>query len=178
MRKFTIFLPGLLLLAGCNSNQSSDVIEAKPESSKTAITYAYTPREMPNWEIGKPEHAAFVLNALKKYETGKVDELHPFFSDSVSLADDGFEFNGTRDSLMAMFKKDRERTESISIEVHDWESVHGKDNKEDWVSIWYKSVWKGKDGKVDSAYYMDDVKIVDGKIRIIDTKKRRYPAKK
>ena len=165
-------------MAGCNNNESSTASEAKPDSSKPAITYAYTPEEMPNWEMGNPEHVAFVLNALKKYETGKVDELREFFADSVTVADDGFEFNGTRDSLISLFKKDWAKTESISIEMHDWEVVHGKENKEDWVSLWYKSVWKGKDGKVDSAMYMDDLKIVDGKIRVIDTKKRRYPAKK
>ena len=177
MRKFAIFTI-LLFLLSCSNNQTSTAIEAKPDSTKTAIAYAYTPREMPNWEMGNPEHIAFVLNALKKYETGKVDELKDYFSDSVSVADDGFEFSGTKDSLINLLKKDWEKTESMSIEMHDWEAVHGKENKEDWVTLWYKSIWKGKDGKMDSAMYVDDIKIVNGKMRIIDSKKRRYPAKK
>jgi hypothetical protein len=177
MRKFAIFIL-VLFLVSCNNSETSTAIESKADSSKTAITYAYTPKEMPNWEMGNPEHVAFVLNALKKYETGKVDELKDYFSDSMFVSDDGFEFSGTRDSLINLFKKDWEKTASISIEMHDWEAVHGKENKEDWVTLWYKSTLKGKDGKSDSAMYVDDLKIVDGKIRVIDSKKRRYPAKK
>jgi len=28
---------------------------------------------------------------------------------------------------------------------------------EDWVSLWYKEVWTGKDGKMDSTHNMDDI---------------------
>ena len=178
MRKWSIFLSGLLLLAACNNGNKSADIETKPDSAKTMISYAYTPREMPNWEMGNPENVAFVLNALKKYETGKLDDLSADFADSVWFGADKFEFNGTRDSLIKIFKKDWENTKSVSIEMHDWEAVHGKENKEDWVGLWYKETWTGKDGKVDSAMYMDDIKLENGKIRVIDSKRRGFPVKK
>ncbi len=178
MRKFPIFFSGLLLLVACNNSNTSANFETKPDSPKAAVTYAYTPKEMPNWEMGSPEHIAIALNALKSYETGNLEEFRALCSDSVTLVDDGLDFHGTKDSLVNMLKKDRENYSSISIEMSDWESVHGKENKEDWVSLWYKAKWTGKDGKSDSAFYMDDLRIVNGKIRMIDTKKRRYPAKK
>jgi hypothetical protein len=178
MRKFSIFFSGLFLLAACNNSNTSANIETKPDSAKDAVNYAYTPKEMPNWEMGNPEHTAMVLNSLKKYETGKLDELTADFADSVWLTADQFEFSGTRDSLIKIFKKDWEKTKSMTVEMHDWEAVHGKENKEDWVSLWYKTTWTGKDGKVDSAMYMDDIKIENGKIRGIDSKMRRFMVKK
>jgi hypothetical protein len=182
MRKFSIFFPLLLLAAACNNNQSSASTDKKADSAiaapAPAIEYAYKPKDMPNWEMGNPEYVAMVLNALKKYETNRIDELSSDFADSVWFGVDKFIFHGTKDSLIKIFKKDWENTKSVKIDMHDWEAVHGKDNKEDWVSLWYKQTWVGKDGKVDSAEMMDDLRIVNGKIRVIDSKKRDLPAKK
>ena len=61
--------------------------------------------------------------------------------------------------------------------MHDWESVHGKDNKQDWVSIWYRAKWTDKNNKLDSVMFMDDAKIENGKIRVLDTKLRHFPKK-
>jgi len=49
---------------------------------------------------------------------------------------------------------------------------------EDWVSLWYKEVWTGKDGKMDSTHNMDDIKVENGRIKVIDNKQRRFPPKK
>ena len=179
MRQVSILVSGFLLLVACNNNSTSSAdIQSKPDSASQGIMYAYTTREKPNWEMGDPKNVAFVLQALKKYETGNVEALKDDFADSVWFAADGIQLNTTKDSLINFLKKDWENTKSIKIQMEDWEAVHGKDNKEDWVSLWYKQIWTGKDGKVDSVANMDDIKIENGKIRAIDSKHRRFPEKK
>jgi len=177
MRK-TSLVSGILLLLACNNGQTSASVEAKPPASESEPTYAYTPKDKPNWEMGDPKNIAFVLNGLKKYETNRIDELSADFADSVWFAGDGFQFEGPKDSLLKIFKKEWENTKSIAIEMHDWEAVHGKTNNEDWVSLWYKETVTDKNGKVDSVMHMDDIRIVNGKITIIDSKQRRWPEKK
>ena len=61
--------------------------------------------------------------------------------------------------------------------MDDWETVHGKDNHEGWVSLWYKEVWTSKDGKMDSTHNMDDIKIENGKIKVIDSKEGSHRKK-
>ena len=177
MRKTSLILSACLVLLACNNSQTSAGIENKP-TEESPTNYAYTPKEKPNWEMGDAKNIAFVLNALKKYETDRIDELGEDMADSVTFVADRFKFDGKKDSLLKIFKKEWENTNSMTIEMHDWEAVHGKDNKEDWVSLWYKNTWTNKDGKMDSAMNMDDIRIVNGKIRVIDTKQRRFPEKK
>jgi hypothetical protein len=86
-------------------------------------------------------------------------------------------FTGPKDSLLKMFKQSRGNVKNFVVEMHDWEAVHGKDNNEDWVSMWYQEKWTSMDGKTDSVMAMDDVKLENGKIRVIDSKQRRYPEK-
>ncbi|HEV8273418.1 MAG TPA: hypothetical protein VGQ04_19020, partial [Chitinophagaceae bacterium] len=58
------------------------------------------------------------------------------------------------------------------------ETVISKDKKNEWVSLWYKEKWTDSQGKSDSIFHMDDVKIVNGKIAQIDQKSRKYMKKK
>jgi len=62
--------------------------------------------------------------------------------------------------------------------MQDWESVKSKARDEEYVSMWYTEKTVDKKGKSDSANYMDDVKIVNGKIAEIDSKVQHYPKKK
>ncbi len=92
----TSLLSGILLLMACNNGQTSASVDSKPPASESEPTYAYTPKEKPNWEMGDPKNIAFVLNGLKKYETNRIDELSDDFADSVSFVTDGFQFRGLR----------------------------------------------------------------------------------
>ncbi len=175
MRRLIPIVVCLFLLVACNNSESTTVKDEKSDSATADIAYAYTTRNKPNWEIGNPANVAILLNALKAFETGKLDELNQYFADSVEFSADYVYFHGKRDSLLNIFRKDWETMQSMTVEMNDWETVHGKDNNEDWVSIWYKAKWVGKDGKTDSSFFMDDAKIVNGKIRELDSKQRRFP---
>lgn len=179
MRKSVLLAACLSFFVACNNEKAGDSLESRSDSTGTSkqINYAYTPAEMPNWEMGDPENAALVLNSLKAYETGNIDECIKYFADSVEFLSDGYHFKGTRDSFAVALKKEREAIQSITIEMHDWESVHGKTNGENWVSLWYKQKWTDKNGKVDSLIEMDDAKIENGKIRVLDIKVRHFPKK-
>ncbi len=61
----------------------------------------------------------------------------------------------------------------MHVKMHDYESVKSKNRGEEWVGLWYTETVTPKNGKTDSAMVMDDVKIVNGKVALIDTKMRR-----
>jgi len=180
MRKCVLMASCLLFLIACNNDKSADSIGSKSDSGASAksIDYAYTLKQgVPDWQPGNPENVAMVLSSLKAYENGNVDEAFKAFADSVEFAVDGFYFHGRKDSLVAIMKQERSQSQTMTVEMHDWETVHGKHNGEDWVSLWYKTKWTDKAGKTDSVEEMDDLKIVNGKIRVLDIKQRRYPKK-
>ena len=44
--------------------------------------------------------------------------------------------------------------------------------------MWYKQIWQDSKGKWDSANVVDDFKMKNGKMIILDEKMQRFPAKK
>ncbi len=59
------------------------------------------------------------------------------------------------------------------MRMQDYESVRSKNRGEDWVSLWYTETTKPNGGKTDSTMVMDDIRIVNGKVAVIDSKMRR-----
>jgi hypothetical protein len=62
--------------------------------------------------------------------------------------------------------------------MNDWESVISADKKDEWVTLWYKQIQTDKKGKTDSLGVVDDAKIVNGKIVLLDEKIQHYPVAK
>jgi hypothetical protein len=54
--------------------------------------------------------------------------------------------------------------------MDDWESVISSDKKSEWVTLWYKQTVTDKKGHIDSMSVVDDAKIVNGKIVVLDEK--------
>ena len=54
--------------------------------------------------------------------------------------------------------------------MSDWESVIAADKSEEWVTLWYKQYQTDKKGVTDSLGVVDDCKIVNGKIVVLDEK--------
>jgi hypothetical protein len=92
----------------------------------------------------------------------------------VQVAWDGFDAKVSKDSLRQLFKHDY----AVEIKMDDYEAVTSKDKKDNWVSLWYTQVTTDKNGKVDSVFTMDDVKIENGKISRLDEKTRKFPKAK
>ena len=68
--------------------------------------------------------------------------------------------------------------DSVKIKMDDWEPVISKDKKDQWVTVWYTQIMKDKKGKIDSLSVIDDAKIINGKIAILDEKVRHFPKSK
>lgn len=175
MKKMTticLALPAFLF--ACN-NQASQEEGATESAPATNISYAYQIDKPDNWERGDPQNAAMVMSSLKAWENGDFDACVKDFADSVLLEFDYLSKKVPRDSAKAMFTRYRDELSSVQIRMEDWESVISRDKKDQWVSLWYSQKWTDKAGKTDSVYIMDDLKIQDGKITILDEKIRHYP---
>ncbi len=83
-----------------------------------------------------------------------------------------------KDSLIALFKRSRSEAKSMTIKMEDFESVKSKDGKEEYVSLWYKQIWEDQKGKKDSVECMDDMRIENGKIALLNQKIRHFGSRK
>lgn len=170
------------LFAACNnSTDSKETKEAATEPASTEkIDYAYMPTSHgpDNWDRGDQKNIAIVLKSLKAFESGNAEEAAAGFADSVWWSFDYFDQKVSRDSLVAMFKDFWKNTASMKIVMGDYESVISKDKKEEWVTLWYKQIVTDKKGKTDSVSLVNDLKIENGKIAVLDEKGRKFPVPK
>ncbi len=118
------------------------------------------------------------MKSLKAFETGDIAACMNGFGDTVEVFFDGYRAKLSHDSLMKQFTAQRANFGSMVIKMNDWESVISSDKKEEWVTMWYKQIETDKNGKADSLAVVDDAKIVNGKIVLLDEKIQHYPAKK
>ena len=175
--KKVLFVSGLAMLAiSCNNKTESKTDDSNMASSSEKIDYAYLPRnhQPDNWDRGDQKNVALVLNSLKAWADGNIDESVKNFADTVTLQWDGFDSKVSKDTLRQWFKHDY----SVQIKMDDYETVTSKDKKDNWVSLWYTEIHTDKTGKVDSVFNMDDLKIDNGKIVLLDQKTRKFPKPK
>ena len=182
MKKLLIFTCASFFAIGC-SNQATvkeDTPAVATTDSTEKIDYAYLPEgHSPDyWDRGDQKKVAMVLKSLKAFETGHIDECLAPFADSISWSFDGFDKKISKDTLAAMFKDAWKNMSSMKVYMDDYEAVISKDKKEEFVTLWYKQVTTDKKGKVDSIACVDDLKIENGKITLLDEKSRKFPAKK
>jgi hypothetical protein len=187
MKKILLFSSLAIFALGCNNNDATDAKTG--DSSKmadTKMTDAKLP-EMPfpldhpydNWTAGDPQHAATVMKSLKAFQDGDINNAIAAFGDTVRVGFDNFQGKLSKDSLKATLTHWRAMSASIVIKMDDWESVISSDKKSEWVTLWYKEIHTDKKGNVDSMSVVDDCKIMNGKIVVLDEKTQKLgPAKK
>ena len=185
--KKLIFLSCIVLAAaGCNNGtpkdaaaKAKDSAEAVAAAPAAKLDYAYTlSKPYQNWQAGDQKHAVTVLKAIKDYETGNIAACAAAFADSTEVRFDHYYAKLGMDSLKKMFTQWRGDYTSLKIDMQDWEPVISSDKKEEWVTVWYKQSWVDKKGKADSMAVVDDFKMINGKIAILDEKIQHYPAAK
>lgn len=184
MKKLIFFAFTAFFAVACNTkdgkseNKGSD--STKMADSKTEkLDFPYTlDRPYQNWQPGDQQHAVNVMKSLKAWETNNIAESVSYFGDSVELRFDNYREKLSHDSLASQFAMWRNDNASVTIKMIDWESVISSDKKEEWVTLWYKQIWTDKKGKTDSLSVIDDAKIVNGKIVVLDEKIQHYPAEK
>ena len=183
MKKLLLIACTAILSFGCNDKSGSSSAgsdSTKPAETKTGdIVYPYTlDGPYRDWQPGDQKHAVTVMSSLKGFETGNMTACMAGFADSVEIYFDNFQKKMSRDSLTKFFTDQRAMSSSIKIKMYDWESVIAKDKKDEWVTLWYKEVQTNNKGITDSVSVTDDVKIVNGKIALLDEKTRHYASPK
>jgi hypothetical protein len=163
------------LMVSCNNQPKSTAENSDSTAKKEALNYPFTPKFSIKWQPGDEKNAVFVLNSLKKFVDGDVAGSMESFADSTTFIADKYEFHGKKDSLKAILAAQRAMLNGITVEPDTWLTVYYPDSNETWVTVWYKQSWADKNGKKDSAYYVDDVLVVNNKIAEIDEKQRLYP---
>jgi len=149
--------------------------DKKDQDTASATGYAYTIAHPDQWEWGSKENIKTALNSLKAYENGNISEALKNYADTVTLQVDGFEGRISKDSMTTLFIEDRSAVKEMKIIMEDFESVKAKDGKSEYVSLWYKQIWKDQDGVIDSIECMDDLAFKNGKIHLFNEKVRRFP---
>lgn len=181
MRNLLFIISGTCLLS-CNTagttktgNDSTATTASAPEEK---VSYAYTIEHPDTWEQGDKKNTAIVLASLKAFENGDIASAVTAFADTVKLEFDYYEARLSHDSLTAMFTKERGKLKSMTIRMEDWESVTSKDKSMEYVSLWYKQIITDEKGKVDSVECMDDMRMKNGKIILLNEKIRHFDANK
>ena len=174
MKKILGLLAFAALLLGCNDNASSDLDTSSSDTtSKTEnVALPYTVKKTPDWEKGSDANTAIAMSALRAFEKNDMSTIGQYLADSVEFYVDTIKFRGTKEQLIKFFSDFRGSLESYSVDMRDYESVKSKNRGEEWVGLWYVETFQPKGGKVDSILRMDDVKIVGGKVALIDSKQR------
>ena len=174
MKKFLFSLIALPLFIGCKQNGDAAVAAGDSTATDTKVDYAYTIEHPDGWEWGSKENTRLALLGLKEFEKGNVEGSTKYFGDSVRVEFNGFEAMLSNDSLTSMLKQERSQYKTVTIHMDDFESVKAKDDSIEYVSLWYKQINEGHDGKIDSMEIMDDLRMKNGKIVGLNEKTRRY----
>ncbi len=188
MKKLLFLLLPATMILSCSDNKSTtetttgdtttnSKMDDRDDADDDNVSLAYSTPHPADWIPAPKSNVAVAMNALRSYEMNDMNALAQTLGDSVEFYGDNFAFKGTRDSLMKAISSMRSSYDSVSIRMHDYESVKSKSRGDQWVSLWYTESSR-KGGKTDSVMVMDDVKIKDGKVVLIDTKARRLVAKK
>ena len=174
MNKLTALIAFVTLIA---CNQKTDEKQTASAATPADENYAYTLKQPHDYKPGSKENLRAGLAALKAFEMNNIAECVKYFGDTVTVEFDGFEARMPKDSLLDFFTKARGDYKALSIEMSDYESVQTTDNKNEWVSLWYKQHTTDAAGKMDSAEVMNDIKFANGKIVVLNEKMRHYPKK-
>jgi hypothetical protein len=164
MKKMILFM-GILLIAVACEYQPEPVNKASEKTAINPADYPYTLDEpYSDWQIGDQSNAILVMKMIKAWETGNVEECASYFADSARLYFDYYKTVVPKDSMVSFIETSLSNYTSVKVEMEDWESVISADQKDEWVTLWYKQSWVDKEGKADSMNLVNDAKIVNGKI--------------
>jgi hypothetical protein len=176
MKKIFFFLLPAIVLLSCNNEATeTETVNTTTDStvSNENINLPYTVERTPDWERGDNAHVSVAMNTLRAFEQNDMNTLQQYLADSVEFYTDNFSFKGSKDSMVKVMANMRNSLDTIYVRMQDYESVKSKNRGEEWVGLWYVEAIKPKGGKLDSAMIMDDIKIVNGKVAVIDNKMRR-----
>ena len=181
-------LAALVLLACTGPVNKANTEEPKAPLSRTdstskndqepSIDYAYKIGRPDNWMIGPTENAQKALQALKDFENGKIGDCLKAFADTITLHLEGLDARLPKDSVKKLFETGRSQMKNMTITMYDFQSVQSKDGKEQWVTLWFKEKYQDDTNAWDSVSVVNDFKIENGKIVLLDEKMRHFGPRK
>lgn len=177
MRRIYSVLVIASLLAACNQPAAKEDGKGSTTtpSSETGNDqdFPYQAVTRSDWEKGDRSNIPVAMNVLKCYEVKDFGRMKEYLADSVDfLSAHVGNFRGSRDQFVNFLKQLRDKRADVKIEMNNYETVRNKNTKENWVSLWYTEKVTDNAGHQDSALSMDEYKIVNGKVAIMDTKSR------
>jgi hypothetical protein len=154
------------LFAACHSNNDPSVAHPATAPVKDTLSYLFKAGYSSDITVpGNPVHAQKVLQVWKMFETAKVDDMKPYFADSVVYdASNGMHFHGKSTDLLAYAKKDIADLDSMRFDISMWQSAHVNDRNEDWVNIWSSERRYPKNGKPDTVLMQENWQVKEGKV--------------
>jgi hypothetical protein len=173
MKKLLLLVSAASVLAACQTK--TDQTAAAPAIDTLKYTYKAT-YSSDITVPGNPVNAQKVLQVWKMFETAKIQEMKPYFADSVKYDDaSGMHFYGPTEKLLAYAKTDIDGLDSMRFDIVMWQSAHINDKNEDWVNIWSRERrYPKKGGKADTVLMQENWKVKNGRITAFD----QYTAKK
>jgi hypothetical protein len=167
MNKSVNFLFIAYIISSCNPETK----QGPAVNPKDTLTYAYKATYSSDITVpGDPVNAQKVLEVWKMFETVKIEEMKPYFADSVKYDDaHGMHFYGPIEKLLAYAKSDIASLDSMRFDIVMWQSAHINDRDEDWVNIWSKERrYPKNNGKADTVLMQENWKIKNGKVIAFD----------
>jgi len=180
MKQFLFSFISFSLLTACNNSSPGTETSApsKDSTSSASISYPYTASYSSQFEIGEPSNAKLVLDLWKDWENNTLDEHSNLFADTVTFFfHDGSVLKTSRDSLIAIGKKERAKYSSVKDDVQAWIPANSKDKNEKWVLVWGHNI-STKEGKTDSLDLQETWLIKDGKASVIYQYARKFGPQK
>jgi hypothetical protein len=176
-KTFSFFmLFAIVLIWSCkNSGKSATASDSATVAAADTLTYPYKATYTSSVTFGSPKNSQLTLQSYKDWEDNHLTNAPAYFADTVTMIfPDGTRIKMGRDSLVRVFQKYRDSLITSKLEIEAWTSLHSTDKNEDWVNVWYKQTDHYKTGKIDSAIYQDDNRIVNGKIDYVSSKMQKF----
>lgn len=132
----------MFLLFGCgNKAPASKSIESD------TLLYSYAPIYTGSFDTGKPAYAKKVLEIWKEFETGDIQHVNEYFSDSLTLIFPDSFLTGKRDSILYTFQKRRLAYQDVQCYIDAWLPLRAEDRNEELVVLWGRQDGTTKEGK-------------------------------
>jgi hypothetical protein len=185
MKQTIVMICLVIALASCNNAATTS--SAKDSAAATVTSANATPdvalpfkldQPYKNWQMGSTENVVASMKALKAFVDKDFTTLASLIGDTLDFTTDYLHEKMSRDSATKFFTNGRPMYNDLTINMNDYESVISADKKDEWVTIWYKQSWKDDKGILDSVSVINDIKMKDGKMIVLNEAVNHFPKKK
>jgi len=143
-------LTAAITLLACN-NKSNAPTQASTEQPDSGIYYPYSPIYSNGFKTGNYKYLKIVTEIWKEFENGDITRKASDFADSLTIVYPDRVLIGTKDSILRLIKKTRDKYLAVQSFIYSWLPAKAKDHNDDWVFIWGRQEITDKAGKLKMA---------------------------